>query len=62
MGAARPQVVYDEPQYLNDGVTGYEDLNAHGSWDNDPEYGRVWSPRNHAGRLGALLARAAGSM
>ena len=30
------QVVYDQPpQYLSAGVTGYEDLNAYGSWSND---------------------------
>ena len=40
------QVVYDTPQYVNAGMTGYEDLSAYGSWDNDSEYGRVWYPRS----------------
>lgn len=33
-------------QYLSAGVTGYEDLNAYGSWSNDPHYGHVWTPRS----------------
>ena len=40
------QVVYDAPQYLSAGVTGYEDLNAYGDWINDGGYGRVWVPRS----------------
>ena len=41
------QVNYDPPaQYLSSGVTGYEDLNAYGSWSNDSQYGNVWSPRS----------------
>jgi FecR protein len=41
------QVVYDQPpQYLGAGVTGYEDLNAYGSWSNDPDYGQVWYARS----------------
>ncbi len=40
------QVVYDAPQYLSSGVTGYEDLNAYGDWINDGGYGRVWVPRS----------------
>jgi hypothetical protein len=41
------QVSYDPPaQYLSSGVTGYEDLNAYGSWSNDSQYGNVWSPRS----------------
>jgi len=41
------QVSYDLPaQYLSAGVTGYEDLNAYGSWSNDSQYGNVWSPRS----------------
>jgi hypothetical protein len=39
------QVAYDPPQYLPAGVTGYEDLNAYGSWTDDGSYGRVWVPR-----------------
>src|SRR5215217_2076705 len=39
------QVVYDAPQYLSAGVTGYEDLNGYGDWINDGGYGRVWVPR-----------------
>jgi hypothetical protein len=41
------QVVYDQPpQYLSASVTGYEDLNTYGTWQNDPEYGRVWYVRD----------------
>jgi hypothetical protein len=40
------QIVYDAPQYLSAGVTGYEDLNAYGDWINDGGYGRVWVPRS----------------
>jgi hypothetical protein len=40
------QVVYDAPQYLSAGVTGYEDLNGYGDWINDGGYGRVWVPRS----------------
>jgi len=40
------QVVYDPPQYLSAGVTGYEDLNASGDWINDGSYGHVWVPRS----------------
>jgi hypothetical protein len=40
------QVVYGQPpQYLTASLTGYEDLNAYGSWNNDPGYGAVWYPR-----------------
>lgn len=39
------QIVYDRPQYLPAGVTGYEDLNAYGDWIDDGSYGRVWAPR-----------------
>jgi hypothetical protein len=39
------QIVYEQPQYLPAGVTGYEDLNAYGYWSNDATYGRVWAPR-----------------
>src|SRR3954469_7308993 len=41
------QVVYDQPpQYLSASVTGYEDLNYYGTWNNDPEYGQVWYARS----------------
>ena len=40
------QVTYDQPpQYLSAGITGYENLNAYGSWINDGSYGEVWAPR-----------------
>jgi len=39
-------VVYDQPQYLSASVTGYEELNYYGSWQNDPEYGQVWYVRD----------------
>ena len=41
------QINYDLPtQYLPPGITGYEDLNAYGSWSNDSQYGNVWTPRS----------------
>ena len=41
------QISYDVPtQYLSAGITGYEDLNAYGSWSNDSQYGNVWTPRS----------------
>ncbi len=41
------QVNYEPPaQYLSADVTGYEDLNAYGSWSNDSQYGNVWTPRS----------------
>ena len=58
LGRARPQIGYDQPpQYLSADVVGYEDLQAYGTWSNDPEYGQVWSPRNGASRLAALQHR-----
>lgn len=32
-------------QYVSPEVTGYEDLDANGSWSSEPEYGYVWTPR-----------------
>jgi hypothetical protein len=32
-------------QYVSPDVVGYEDLDDHGSWAADPEYGNVWFPR-----------------
>ena len=41
------QVTYDPPtQYLSSGITGYEDMNAYGSWSRDSQYGDVWTPRS----------------
>ena len=31
-------------KYVSPEVTGYEDLDANGSWSSDPEYGNVWTP------------------
>ena len=31
-------------QYVSPDVTGYEDLDANGTWSSDPEYGNVWAP------------------
>jgi hypothetical protein len=40
------RIVYEQPpQYLSADVTGYEDLNAYGSWLTDAGYGEVWVPR-----------------
>jgi hypothetical protein len=35
-------------QYVSPDVTGYEDLDDHGSWSSEAEYGYVWTPRNVA--------------
>lgn len=35
-------------QYVSPRVTGYEDLDDHGSWSSEAEYGYVWTPRNVA--------------
>jgi hypothetical protein len=32
-------------QYVDPDVTGYEDLDDNGSWNSEPEYGYVWTPR-----------------
>jgi hypothetical protein len=40
------QITYDQPQYVTAALTGYEDLNAYGTWNSDPEYGEVWSPNS----------------
>ena len=32
-------------RYVGEGVIGYEDLDAHGHWAHEPEYGYVWYPR-----------------
>src|SRR5882762_7432975 len=33
------------PRYVSREMPGYEDLDANGSWRDDPEYGPVWAPR-----------------
>ncbi len=35
-------------QYVSPEVTGYEDLDDHGSWSSEADYGYVWTPRNVA--------------
>ena len=35
-------------QYVSPYMTGYEDLDAYGSWNREPEYGGVWYPRQVA--------------
>lgn len=35
-------------QYVSPDVTGYEDLDDHGSWSSEADYGYVWTPRNVA--------------
>jgi hypothetical protein len=32
-------------RYVSPGMVGYQDLDQHGSWRTDPEYGPVWTPR-----------------
>ncbi len=60
--AAAPMDEYDEwaaardrsvdesasAQYVSRDMTGYQDLDANGSWDNDPDYGHVWIPAHVA--------------
>ena len=31
-------------RYVSPDVTGYEDLDEHGTWNSEPEYGYVWTP------------------
>ena len=31
-------------RYVSSGVIGYQDLDDHGRWRDDPEYGHVWVP------------------
>ncbi len=35
-------------EYVSPDVTGYEDLDDNGTWNSEPEYGYVWTPRNLA--------------
>ncbi len=35
-------------QYVSTGMTGYEELDRHGSWTENVEYGPLWAPRNVA--------------
>ncbi len=32
-------------EYVSPDVTGYEDLEEHGTWSSEPDYGYVWTPR-----------------
>ena len=36
------------PTYVSYEMTGYEDLDAYGSWSTDPTYGTLWYPRDVA--------------
>jgi hypothetical protein len=40
----RREVAAQQPGYVAPTVTGYQDLNAYGSWSHDPTYGGVWYP------------------
>jgi len=40
------QITYAQPQYLSQDVTGYEDMQAYGAWNADPDYGQVWYPNS----------------
>ena len=40
------QIAYTTPQYISADVVGYEDMQAYGSWSNDPDYGQVWAPHS----------------
>ena len=35
-------------QFVSPNMTGYEDLDPYGEWNNDPNYGTVWYPTNVA--------------
>jgi len=35
-------------EYVSPEVTGYQDLEEHGTWSSEPEYGNVWTP-SHVG-------------
>ena len=35
-------------QYVSDDVVGYEDLDQYGTWEDAPQYGHVWYPRDVA--------------
>jgi hypothetical protein len=35
----------ESTRYVSREVVGYEDLDGHGEWINEPEYGYVWTPR-----------------
>jgi len=37
------------PQYASPEMTGYQDLNRYGQWNQDPGYGQVWYPQVDAG-------------
>jgi hypothetical protein len=37
------------PTYVSYDMTGYEDLDAYGSWASDPTYGAIWYPNGVAG-------------
>jgi hypothetical protein len=43
---ARDERVSDRvaSQYVSPNMTGYEELDAYGEWNNDPNYGTVWYP------------------
>ncbi|UUZ57000.1 FecR domain-containing protein [Massilia sp. H-1] len=47
-------------RYVTSEMTGYEDLDQHGAWSQDREYGPVWYPRTVSGLAGYLTATAAG--
>ena len=34
-------------RYVSPNMTGYEELDAHGRWTSDPDYGNVWYPTSH---------------
>jgi hypothetical protein len=37
------------PQYVSPDMTGYQDLNRYGQWQQTPDYGAVWMPQVSAG-------------
>jgi hypothetical protein len=44
-----PQYVAPSVQYVSPAMTGYEDLNQYGQWQQSPSYGPVWIPQVHVG-------------
>ena len=47
-------------QYLPPTVIGYEDLDDHGTWQENDQYGAVWYPRSVDSRVGSLSVRTLG--
>jgi hypothetical protein len=42
----RDYLASSRSEYVSPDVTGYQDLEEHGTWSTDPTYGNVWTPSN----------------